>query len=43
MVYFGGGKDGYWGGLKIKFFYFLSLKKHGENGKSTGKTQEILS
>ena len=36
------GKDGYGGGggyLQIKIFYFLSTKKHRENGKSTGKTQ----
>ena len=27
------------GCLQIKIFYFLSTKKHRENGKSTGKTQ----
>ena len=26
---------------KLKFFIFLSKKKHRENGKSTGKTQGI--
>ena len=35
------GKDGYGGYLQIKIFYFLSTKKHRENGKSTGKTQGI--
>ena len=36
------GKDGYGGGgsyLQIKIFSFLLTKKHGENGKSTGKMQ----
>ena len=38
----GKGKDGYDGGggyLQIKIFYFLSTKKHRQNGKSTGKMQ----
>ena len=35
-------KDGYRssaGYLPIQIFYFLSTKKHRENGKSTGKIQ----
>ena len=28
---------------KLKIFLFYVNKKHGENGKSTGKTQGILS
>ena len=38
------GKDGYGSGggyLQIKIFYYLSTKKHRENGKNTGKTQGI--
>ena len=39
------GNDGYGGSrgyLQIKIFYFsLTKKKHGENGKSTGKRQGI--
>ena len=36
------GKDGYGSGggyLQIKIFYYLLMKKHRENGKSTGKRQ----
>ena len=28
---------------KLKYFIFLSMKKHREKAKSTGKTQGILS